>query len=193
MNKHIVSIVRYEKPLESVAKAVALSRGLDLMPARARVFLKPNIVFWTKAVPFPKWGVVTTSRVVEDMVVLLKERGINDITIGEGSVLLKPKDMETPAHAFRTLGYESLQRRYGVKCVITFERPFEKVNVSEGITLNIKLTHQHIANMVGISRETVTRVIDKWQKDKEITVLKNRHILLHPDFLSREAQLSLRR
>jgi len=64
---------------------------------------------------------------------------------------------------------------------------------SEGITLNIKLTHQHIANMVGISRETVTRVIDKWQKDKEITVLKNRHILLHPDFLSREAQLSLRR
>lgn len=64
---------------------------------------------------------------------------------------------------------------------------------NEGITLNIKLTHQHIANMVGISRETVTRVIDKWQKDKEITVLKNRHILLHPDFLGRETQLSLRR
>jgi CRP/FNR family transcriptional regulator len=64
---------------------------------------------------------------------------------------------------------------------------------SDGITLNIKLTHQNIANMTGISRETVTRVIDKWQKDKEITILKNRHILLHPDFLNRDAQVSLRR
>lgn len=64
---------------------------------------------------------------------------------------------------------------------------------TEGITLNIKLTHQNIANMTGISRETVTRVIDKWQKDKEITILKNRHILLHPDFLGRETPLSQRR
>jgi len=110
MNKYTVSIVRYEKPLESVAKAVALSHGLDPMPSRARVFIKPNIVFWTKAVPFPKWGVVTTSRVVEDMVVLLKERGIDGITIGEGTVIAKPRDLETPAHAFKTLGYTSLRR-----------------------------------------------------------------------------------
>jgi CRP-like cAMP-binding protein len=47
--------------------------------------------------------------------------------------------------------------------------------------------------MTGISRETVTRVIDKWQKDKEITILKNRYIRLHPDFLNRDAQVSLRR
>jgi len=63
----------------------------------------------------------------------------------------------------------------------------------DGITLNIKLTHQNIANMTGISRETVTRVIDKWQKDNEITILKNRHIRLHPDFLKRDTQLSPRR
>lgn len=68
------------------------------MPAKARVFIKPNIVFWTKAVPFPKWGVITTSRVVEDMVVLLKERGVDDITIGEGTVTLKAKDLETSLH-----------------------------------------------------------------------------------------------
>ena len=66
------------------------------------------------------------------MVVLLKERGIHDITIGEGSVLLKPKDMETPAHAFRTLGYDSLQKRYGVKCMIPFERHFEKTRAWRG-------------------------------------------------------------
>ena len=109
MNKHTVSIVRYERPFESVAKAVALSLGLDSLPNKAKVFIKPNIVFWTKSVPFPKWGVITTSRVVEDMVVLLKERGIDDITIGEGPALAKAKDLETPAHAFKTLGYDAPQ------------------------------------------------------------------------------------
>jgi uncharacterized protein (DUF362 family)/Ni,Fe-hydrogenase III small subunit len=161
MNKYTVSIVRYEKPLESVAKAVALSHGLDSLPSKAKVFIKPNIVFWTKSVPFPKWGVVTTSRVVEDMVVLLKERGIHDITVGEGSVLLKPKDMETPAHAFRTLGYDALQRRYGVKCVITFERPFKKVDVGEGVTLNFNqdiLESDFVVNLPVLKTHTQTMV-----------------------------------
>ena len=81
LNQNIVSIVRYEKPLESVRKAVDLSRGLENIPSKARVFIKPNIVFWSRTTPFPKWGVITTSRVVEDMVILLKERGIADIII----------------------------------------------------------------------------------------------------------------
>jgi len=128
MNKSIVSIVHYESPLESVRKAVELSHGLDHLPANAKVFIKPNIVFWTKEVPFPKWGVITTSRVVEDMVVLLKERGIDDITIGEGMVTNTPRDRETPAHAFETLGYNVLKKRYGVKCINAFERPFDKLD-----------------------------------------------------------------
>jgi uncharacterized protein (DUF362 family)/Ni,Fe-hydrogenase III small subunit len=161
MNKYTVSIVRYKKPLESVAKAVALSRGLDPMTGRAKVFIKPNIVFWTKAVPFPKWGVVTTSRVVEDMVVLLKERGIDDITIGEGTVIAKAKDLETPAHAFKTLGYEVLKKRYGVKYFNTFERPFEKVDVGEGITLNFNrdiLESDFVVNLPVLKTHTQTMV-----------------------------------
>ena len=135
-SKKIVSIVKYEKPLASVQKAVELSKGLANLPPHAKVFIKPNIVFWTKTVPFPKWGVITTSRVVEDMVVLLKEQGIDDIVIGEGTVTLNPKDNETIAHAFETLGYNLLKKRYGVKCINVFERPFEKVDLGEGVTLN---------------------------------------------------------
>jgi CRP-like cAMP-binding protein len=45
------------------------------------------------------------------------------------------------------------------------------------ITLNLKLTHQDIGNMTGISRETVTRVIDKLQKDAEIII--DEHKLIH--------------
>ncbi|MEJ5376237.1 MAG: DUF362 domain-containing protein [bacterium] len=134
--KSLVSIVRFQKPLESVRKAVELCRGLEHMPQGARVFIKPNIVFWTKFVPFPKWGVITTSRVVEDVVVLLKERGINDITIGEGTVTSRPDDRETPSHAFETLGYNKLAQRYGVKILNVFERPFKKVDLGAGVVLN---------------------------------------------------------
>ncbi len=136
MDKYRVAIVKYENPLVSVRKAVDLCRGLKQMPARAKVFIKPNIVFWSRTVAFPKWGVITTSRVVEDMVILLKEQGIDDITIGEGIITYDPKDKETPAHAFKSLGYENLKKRYGVKSVNVMDRPFEKVEVEDGLTLN---------------------------------------------------------
>ncbi len=133
MKKHLVSIVPYEQPLESARQAVDLSNGLANLAPRARVFIKPNIVFWTRAVPFPKWGVITTTRVVEDMIVILKERGIDDITIGEGTVTMNPKDTATLAHAFHTLGYDRLKQKYGIKCLNVFERPFEKVDLGDGV------------------------------------------------------------
>jgi uncharacterized protein (DUF362 family) len=135
MKSYKVAVVKYEKPIESVRKAVDLSDGLDAMPARAKVFIKPNIVFWTRAVAFPKWGVITTSRIVEDIVILLKERGITDITIGEGTVTMNPKDTSTPAHAFETLGYGVLKKNYGIKYINVFERPFEKIDLGDGFEL----------------------------------------------------------
>jgi uncharacterized protein (DUF362 family) len=136
MSRSVVSVVRYGKPGDSVRLAAELSGGLDRLSPRLKVFVKPNIVFWTRAVSFPKWGVITTSRVVEDVIVLLKENGIDDITIGEGPALPRPKDRETPAHAFRGLGYDELKKRYGVKYINVFEHPFERVDLGEGITLN---------------------------------------------------------
>ncbi len=136
MKKHKVAVVKYEKPIESVRKAIELCAGLDHMPAQARVFIKPNIAFWTRAVAFPKWGVITTSRIVEDIIILLKERGISDITIGEGTVTMRPKDSATPAHAFETLGYGLLKQKYGIKVINVFERPFEKVDLGDGVKLN---------------------------------------------------------
>ena len=136
MKKYKVAVVKYEKPIESVRKAVELSEGLDHLPERAKVFVKPNIAFWTRAVAFPKWGVITTSRIIEDMIILLKERGIDDITIGEGMVTLNPKDTQTPAHAFETLGYGILKQKYGIKFINIFQRPFEKVDLGDGVQVN---------------------------------------------------------
>jgi len=114
------------------------------------VVVKPNIVFWTMATDFPKWGVITTSRVVEDMVVLLKERGVNDISICEGTVLRDPKDRECQPHAFRTLGYDVLRKRYGVKLLSVFERPFEKVDLGDGVAVNFNSDILHADFVVNL-------------------------------------------
>lgn len=54
----------------------------------------------------------------------------------------------------------------------------------DGTILKIKLIHQDIADMTGLTRETVTRVLDKWQRSGEIKVLKEKFILLCPEFES---------
>ena len=141
-----VAIVKYEEPRESVRRAVELSQGLDHLPANAKVMIKPNIVNWTMATPFPKFGVITTSRVIEDMVVLLKERGIDDITIAEGSVMADPKDMQTAKHAYKTLGYGVLNKRYGVRSLNIFERPFKKVDLGDGVIFKINQEKREIQN-----------------------------------------------
>ena len=58
----------------------------------------------------------------------------------------------------------------------------------EGVILNIKLTHQNIADMIGLTRETVTRVLDKFQKDGEIKI-KNKLIHLNTKFLQKDAEM----
>lgn len=63
---------------------------------------------------------------------------------------------------------------------------------SEGTILNIKLTHQDISDMTGLTRETVTRVIDKLQKNEEISILKNKYILLSNKFLQKDFNISMK-
>lgn len=136
MEKHVVGISRYTAPYDSIKQVVDLAGGLNRIPKTAKVFIKPNIVFWSKSAIFPKWGVITTSRVVADVVKLLVEYGLKDITIGEGTVVLDPKDKETQEDAYRRLGYRSLEKQYGIKCISVFDRPFEKVDLDAGLSLN---------------------------------------------------------
>ncbi|HTZ18862.1 MAG TPA: Crp/Fnr family transcriptional regulator [Dissulfurispiraceae bacterium] len=55
-------------------------------------------------------------------------------------------------------------------------------HVAEGTLLKVRLTHQMIGSMIGLNRETVTRIIDKLQKDGHITIRDDKKIVLHPSF-----------
>ncbi len=139
MTPSIVSIVPYEKPFESVRRAVDLCNGFTHLPRGGKIFIKPNIVFWTKAVTFPKWGVITTSRIMEDIIALLKDFGIDDITIGEGTVVMDPADTKTQQHAYQSLGYDTLKKKYGIKVFNILERPFRKVDLGDDVHLKFNV------------------------------------------------------
>ena len=56
----------------------------------------------------------------------------------------------------------------------------------EGTVLRVRLMHQDLADMAGLTRETVTRVLDKWKKSGEIEVLRSKYIRLNDEFNSIE-------
>jgi CRP/FNR family transcriptional regulator len=61
---------------------------------------------------------------------------------------------------------------------------------SEGIVLNIRLTHQDISDMTGLTRETVTRVIDKLQKSGDISITENKFIRLSPKIMESDININ---
>ena len=81
--------------------------GRELEPA-TRVLLKPNLVTDRDA----STGATTTPAVVAGAIEFLRDCGVRDITIAEGSWVGCPT-----RRAFRACGYDSLARRYGVKLV----------------------------------------------------------------------------
>ena len=54
-----------------------------------------------------------------------------------------------------------------------------------GILISLKLTHKDISRYVLLSRETVTRQLDRLLKADEIEILENKHILLKPAFFEK--------
>ena len=168
-----VSIVKYKRPYDSVSKAIALSGAMDKLKKGDRVFLKPNIVFWSRHVPMPPWGVISTTRVVEDVVRELKKRGAGQIIIGEGTITNDPMDRKTSADAFEVLGYNKMAELYGIKVVNCFERDFQKVDIGGGIKLNfskdlldadfvvsVPVLKTHAQTMVSISQKNIKGCLD---------------------------------
>ena len=54
------------------------------------------------------------------------------------------------------------------------------VRDTRGIIINLKITHQEVAELVGTSRETVTRTLARLQKDGILLIDHRRMILLNP-------------
>ncbi|MGD2126217.1 MAG: DUF362 domain-containing protein [Desulfobacteraceae bacterium] len=130
MEKQVVAIKRYEKSPDTLRELIELCEGFDRLKPDQHVFIKPNLVALDDKYPMSLYGVYTTSRLVQDMVILLKAFGVEKITIGEGAV--RGKDFGVPTDGiYDFLGYPFLKARYGVRLIDLLKGPFEKVDFGE--------------------------------------------------------------
>jgi len=144
-----VAVVKYEKPFESLKNAVDLAGGLEGLSSDSKVFIKPNFCLWHEAVNFPKYGVLTTARMIEDMVHLLKEHDVRDITLLEGIVEVERKPESLVQLLAKGMGLDVLTKHYGVKIIDVMKGSFTKVTAGD-VTLSVNkdiLDADYVINM----------------------------------------------
>ncbi len=130
-----VALGKYAPDADSLKKTIALCDGFARLKPTDRVMIKPNLVAWDDQYPIAPFGVYTTTRLVEDLIVCLKDFGCSKITIGEGSVVIK-KGMGTMA-AYEGLGYTALAKKYGVELVDLNESEAAVFDYHDGMELHI--------------------------------------------------------
>ena len=138
MTKQAVSIVKYRENQETIKRAVQLCDGLKELKESDKVLIKPNIVLASPRKKLPLYGVVTTTRVIEEIVIILREYGCNDITIGEGSPFHKELNLKT-TNGFKSIGLNKIAAKYGVKLADFNDGKFTSIDLGPA---KIKLAHQ---------------------------------------------------
>jgi uncharacterized protein (DUF362 family) len=151
---HDVAITKYKEGGESLKKAVLLVDGLQGFSDASKVVIKPNLVEWPEGTDFPKYGVITTARLIEELVILLKEYGVRHISLVEG-----------PANGIFNqiasgMGLDLLAKRYSVNLVDVFEDRFDRVTTGD-VTLSINKTvldADHVIDMPVMKTHSQTMV-----------------------------------
>ena len=128
-----VAVVKYKEGLQSLKKAVDLVDGLRGFSGASKVVIKPNFVGWLEASDFPKYGVLTTARLIEELVVLLKEHGVRHISLVEGPAVGNFR------LAASGMGLNLLAERHDVHLFDIFEGSFARVTAGD-VTLSVSKT-----------------------------------------------------
>jgi len=112
---------------QGVREAIESCGGLDDLEPGMSVLIKPNLVVWLEKYPYAPYGVITTSRVLEEIVKMVKERGVTDIRLGDGCA--QNKDVgSTIENLYKGLGYDYFEKEYGVKLIDCNNGEHEKLS-----------------------------------------------------------------
>jgi len=186
----VVSIIKYDGTENSLRRALELCDGLKGLEAYHKVLIKPNIVYGDRHRRMPPFGVVSTTRLVEDMVKILKAHGVHDISIGEGTAIDKTVFGERPNRSgsdtdagFEGLGYNQLRKRYNVR-LIDFNRS-EAVQVDLGQIApsfaREALEADFFIDMAVMKAHAQTKVSLGLKNLKGCLKIKSRRMFHHPD------------
>lgn len=127
--KNIVAITEFDGTIGPLKEAITLCDGFGDLKKEDHVLLKPNIVWGGGLLKSAdKFGFVTTKRLMEDIIILLKEHGCSKISIGEGTLVDKGLKSSTAA-GYKWTKYTKLSKKYGVSLIDFNEDSYETVEL----------------------------------------------------------------
>ncbi|MCK5563499.1 DUF362 domain-containing protein [Candidatus Bathyarchaeota archaeon] len=114
----MVAIVKGTKPVDVTVKALRMIDVDEVLSEEKPILVKPNYI----DASHPSTGITTDSRVIEGVVKFLKNRGVKNIVIGEGS------GYADTFKAFEVAGVDEVAKRWNVGLVDLNEDEFVKVD-----------------------------------------------------------------
>jgi len=123
-----------------------------------RVLIKPNLVISGPPSQKPT-GMVTSTTLMEELILILKENGLSDITIGDGSIQVKELGTSTDT-AMDWSGMSRLAAKYDVKTIDFNRGPFKEFEV-DGVKIRVTrapLETDFLINFPVLKTHTQTKV-----------------------------------
>jgi CRP/FNR family cyclic AMP-dependent transcriptional regulator len=132
-----------------------------------------------------KTSSATVVAIEDSLVAIISKKNFYSVILNQSKVLEKLLQilclrLREAWKRIHILNFRDAQERLRMLLMILSADSGEKT--PEGVLINVKLTHQEIADMAGLTRETVTRELNKLRKKGEIVVLKKLIRLNHEFF-----------
>ena len=191
----MIHVIYGDQVEEMVFSLLEKSGVLDRVRSSDVVLLKPNLVFSRR-----DWvGVDTDPRVVEAMIKALKENGVHDIVVGDGSGM-----GQSATKAFEYCGYTKMAQRYGIRLVdlekdrfvevpVTMDGPFKTLMISKSVHdcdffVNMPLIKTHYQTMITCAMKNLKGTMPRDMKTRFHSVNLHRAIAqlnsaLKPDLI----------
>lgn len=158
-------------PFEMTRDLIEKTGAFDGLHADDSVLIKPNIVVSRK-----DWaGVNTDPRVVEALAILLREKGVQRITVADGSGM-----GFNASRAFTVCGYRKMSKRYDFRLVdlekdyfvskeVPVSGPFECLEIARSVVesdyvINVPVMKAHMETLITCSLKNLKGIMPRSQK-----------------------------
>jgi len=176
-----VALCRLGDKHQGVSEAIELCDGFKDLDPGMSVMIKPNLVAWLDRYPYAPYGVITSSRVLEEIIIMLKDHGVKNISLGDGCA--QNKDMgSTTEKLFAGLGYDLFKKKYGVK-LIDFNADANEELTFGPHTLKVSkeiIASDYLINVPALKTHELTRVTLGFKNLKGCLQLKSKQSCHNP-------------
>jgi uncharacterized protein (DUF362 family) len=120
-----VAIIRGTNPIDVTVEALRMIHVEQVLSVEMPFLVKPNYI----DASHPSTGITTDSRVIEGVVKFLKERGVKDVMVGEGS------GYADTFEAFRVAGVDKIAEKWNVRLIDLNKDEFVEVSPPNPLAL----------------------------------------------------------